>query len=183
MVDDQLSVRIGCSQFRGLLRHAPAQQVDRQAVLRGGLQHMINARIVCIHRIPICHHHPDSDRPFRRRPIGNGFGDAGVSRIDRLDQRETARMFGVYLQRVTRVVAVHCVRRDQQRAIDPDRIHRHHHVVAGDFGRTRKNSGPGALRAVPFVGVDLRIDGQHGDFPSEFLFREASMPTAVPHQP
>ena len=82
-----------------------------------------------------------------------------------LINREPAGMRGMDLEGVARVVAVHGERRDQQRAVDADGVHRRHHVVARDLGRAVKNRGPRPARMVAFVGVNLDIDRQHATPP------------------
>ena len=69
--------------------------------------------------------------------------------------------FGVHLDRVARVVAVHGERRDQQCAIDADGIHRRHHVVARDFGGPVQDGGPGPAGVIALVGVHLGVDDGH----------------------
>ena len=78
-----------------------------------------------------------------------------------LIDREPAGMGGADVQGVARVVTVHGVGRDQQRAVDADGVHGLDHVVPCDLGWAVKNRGPRAARTVALVGVNLDIDRQH----------------------
>jgi hypothetical protein len=85
--------------------------------------------------------------------------------VDRLDQPETAGMRRVDGQGVARVIAIHGKRRDQQRTVDTDGVHRSHHVVTRDLGRTMQKTNPGPARVIAFIRVNLGIDCEH-DVPS-----------------
>ena len=90
-------------------------------------------------------------------------GSTGLTSLKRLGMRR------VDLYRVAGVVAIHGERRDQHRAVDADRIHRGHHVVAGDLGRTVENADPRPARMVAFIGVHLGIDVGMTSNPSRCL--------------
>src|SRR3546814_6999203 len=62
-----------------------------------------------------------SDLALRRRPVVDRVDHGGVGRVDRLDQGEPAGMRRADLDGVARVVAIHGVRRDQQRTVHADR--------------------------------------------------------------
>jgi hypothetical protein len=87
--------------------------------------------------------------------------NGGIVWVDGLHQGEPGGMRLAYLDGVAGVVAVRHERRDQQCAIDTDRVHRRHHVVAGDLLRAGLNRGPGPARMIAFVGVHLGVDCWH----------------------
>ena len=93
--------------------------------------------------------------------VGDRLRHRGVARVDRLDQGEAAGVLGVHLERVAGVVAVQGERRDQDRAVDPDRVHGRDHLIARDLRRALQDADPGTARVVAFVGVDLRVDRRH----------------------
>ena len=78
-------------------------------------------------------------------------GSTGLTSLNRLG------MSRINLNCIARVIAIHAKRRDQHRAVDPDRIHRGHHLVAGHLRRTIESPDPRAARVVAFVGMDLGI--------------------------
>ena len=49
----------------------------------------------------------------------------------------------------------------QNRAVDADRVHGCHHLVAGNLRRPSESAHPRTARVVVFVGVHLSIDRQH----------------------
>ena len=83
---------------------APHAAVEAEGVagIGGVLQHVT------------IHHDADADGARRLRSLGDRLGDAGVGRVDRLDQRKPARMLGAHLDRIARVPAIHGERRDEQ---------------------------------------------------------------------
>jgi len=165
MVDDDRRIRVPCCERCGLLEPSPAQNVHRQPMPRAGGQHAVDPRIGGIFGHVAIHHDADTDRARCRRPLGDRFGDRGVGGIHRLDEREAAGIFVSYLDRIARVVAVHREHRDEQSAIDPDGVHRPHHVVAGDLLGAGQRCGPRPAGMIPLVGVYLRIDRRHGVYP------------------
>ena len=108
-------------------------------------------------------HHPDADRALRPLPFRDDFVDGGIVGIDRLDDREPVRMFQRHFDRVARVIAIQRKRRDEDRAINADLVHRRHHLVAGDMRRPVRHAVPRAARCVGLVGVDLGIDDHVGN--------------------
>jgi len=67
-------------------------------------------------------------------------------------------MFRVNLEGIAGIVAIQSEGRHQQRPIDADRVHRCHHLVAGDLSRPRQESAPRTLRTIPLVGIDLGVN-------------------------
>jgi hypothetical protein len=132
---------------------------------RGRGEHAVEAGIGRIGRDIVAHHDADADRAVFGRPVRDGVGDAGIVRIDRPDQPEFAGVSGADVERVARVVAVHAERRDQDRAVDTDIVHRRNHLVAGDLRRTDQRTHPRPARMVALVGVHLRVDGGHDSSP------------------
>jgi hypothetical protein len=63
----------------------------------------------------------------------------------------------VNLKGIAGVVAVHAERRDQHGAVDTDRVHSGHHLIAGDLSRPIESADPRAAWVVAFVGVNLGI--------------------------
>ena len=64
----------------------------------------------------------------------------------------------VDLQRVARVVAVHAVGRDQDRAVDAHLVHCGDHLIASHFRWSVEKTDPRPLGTVALVGVDLGVD-------------------------
>ncbi len=81
-------------------------------------------------------------------------------RIERLRRCESIRIGRPDRHRTARVITVHGPGRNQDRRVDADRIHRRHRVVARHLRRTGENIGPRPSRAILFINMDLRIDGQ-----------------------
>src|SRR5438128_708112 len=50
-------------------------------------------------------------------------------------------------------------------AVDADRVHGRHHLVAGDVIGPVRDTVPGPFRGVGLVGVDLGIDDRHREAP------------------
>ena len=101
----------------------------------------------------------DADRARRLLPVGDDIGHRRIIRVDRFDQGELVGVGPLHRDRIAGVVLVHRDRRDIDRAVDADLIHRRHHLVAGDVsGPVFRNAVPRPLRRVRGIGVDLGID-------------------------
>jgi hypothetical protein len=79
------------------------------------------------------------------------------------------------LKGIAGVTAIHAERRDQYGTVDADRVHRGHHLVAGDLRRPVQCADPGAARVVAFIGVNLGIEYRHSFRPSRWRYRAAAM--------
>ena len=99
----------------------------------------------------------NADRALCAGPIGDRLDHGGIGWVDRLHQSEPVGMSRINLNCIARVVAIHAKGRDQHGAVDPDRIHRGHHLVAGHLRRTIESPDPRAARVVALVGMDLGI--------------------------
>ena len=106
------------------------------------------------HGLIACGEIPGNDPPVAVDDEA-GIGDRFRLRIEWLDQGDPARMCRVYLECIAGIVAIQSEWRDQQSPIDADRVHRCHHVVAGDLIRTLQESAPRTLRTIPLVGMYL----------------------------
>ena len=104
----------------------------------------------------------NADGARRLLPVGDDVGHRRIVRVDRLDEREPAGMGLLHFHGVAAVVLVHRKRRDEDRAVDADLVHRRHHLVAGDVRRPVRDPKPGSLRGVCLIGVDLGIDDHSG---------------------
>ena len=102
MIDHQLGVGVTGRQLPDLLQAPPAHQVDRQGMPRRGGQHPIEAGGG---RDGVLQDHLYTDRAFGRRPVGDRIGDAGIVRVDRLDQPEPAGMSRINPEREAGVIA------------------------------------------------------------------------------
>ena len=67
----------------------------------------------------------------------------------------------LHLHRIAGIVAVQRKRRDEDRAVDADLVHRRHHLVTRDVVGPVRHRVPGPLRAVRLIGMDLGIDNRH----------------------
>ncbi len=161
MVDHHHRARIAGDQSLELVEPAPAEQVDRQRMPRRRGQHPVHPGIGGIFRRAVRQHQPDRDRAVGRGPRGDRVLDRGVARVDRLDHAKSVGMRRVDLERVAGVVAIERIRRDQQRRIDADRVHRGHHLLARRRGRTGEMPDPRPARLVAIIGMHLRVDREH----------------------
>ena len=165
MIDDPSRIRMAVDQRRAVLEVGPAQQIDGQVVLHGRARDAVEARVVRRALVLGRVHDADADRARRLLPVGNDIVHALIVRIDRLDDRHAAGMRALHLLGVARVVAVHRKRRDEDRAIDADLVHRRDHLVAGNVSGPVRHAVPGPLRSVRLVDVDLGIDDRHWEVP------------------
>jgi hypothetical protein len=83
---------------------------------------------------------------------------AGSFGSTRFDQAEPVRVLCLHFEDVARVVTVHRERRHQHRAVDPDRIHCSHHLVARHLLRPDQSASPWPARMVALIGVHLGVD-------------------------
>ena len=113
VIDDQQCLGILFGKLRDLFKMAPTQQVDRQRVAGGRGQNTVDGGLIGAARIAFTHHDADRHGARHCRPVGDGFGDRRVDRIDRLDQAEPPRMGGVNIDRIGGVEAVQGPRRNQ----------------------------------------------------------------------
>src|SRR5207247_2149375 len=65
--------------------------------------------------------------------------------VDRLDDREPTGMGPLHFHRITRVVAIHGKGGDEDRAVDPDLVHRRHHLVTRDVIGPVRHTVPGSF--------------------------------------
>jgi hypothetical protein len=130
-------------------------------VPRGGGEDAAEAGIGGIVGHAPAQHDASADRPVERRPLANPVGHGSIRRVERFDQAEAPRMSLVYVERIAAVEAVHRIGRDEQRAINPDLVHRGDHLIAGDLRRPVKAADPGAAGMIAFVSVHLGIDRRH----------------------
>src|SRR4029077_15406245 len=79
------------------------------------------------------------------------------------------------LNGVARVVAVHAEWRHQHGSVDPDVVHRSHHLVAGDLGRPLQRADPRTARVIAFISVNLAIEYRHSLRPSRWRYRSPAM--------
>ena len=136
--------------------------VDRKIVLHGGAADAVDAGVVRRAVRLLRHDDADADRARRLLPVGDDIGHRRIVRVDRLDEREPAGMGPLHFHRVAGVIAVHRKRRDEDRAVDADLVHRRHHLVAGDVSGPVRHPEPGPLRRVRLIGMDLGIDDRWG---------------------
>ena len=161
VIDDESRVRIAVDQRDARVQIVPAQDVEGKVVANGRARDPVEAGIVGRALLLLAQHDADSDRARRLLPVGDDVGHAGVVRVERLDDGEPAGMGALYFDGVAGVVAVQRKRRDEDRAVDADLVHRRHHLVTGDVIRPVRHAVPRSLRRVRLVGVDLGIDNHH----------------------
>src|SRR5262249_326850 len=103
----------------------------------------------------------DADRARGLLPVGDDIAHGWIIWVDRLHNREPTGMGPLHLHRITRVVAVHGKGGDEDRAVDADLVHRRPHLVTANVIGPVRHSGPGSLRSVRLIRVDLGIDDRH----------------------
>ena len=162
MVDDQPCVRMRLRERQRLVDQTPAEQVDRQTAVGRSAEDARDPGMVRVGRDPVGQHDAHRDRALHLRPVRDRLRNAEVGGIDRLDEAEAARMRGIGLERIARVVTIHGVGRDEHRPVHAHRVHGGDHIAARDLRRPRKRPDPGAIRMVAFISVDLRVDDRHG---------------------
>ena len=118
----------------------------------------VEAGVVRVDRKRIAEHDPRTHGTVPFRPVLDLLPHVVGTRIERLDEAESPRVPCPHFECIARVVAIHAVRRDQERAVHADLVHGRHHVVAGDFVGAVQEAEPRASGAVPLVGVNLGID-------------------------
>src|SRR5262249_32866151 len=91
-------------------------------------------------------------------PVGNDLTHFRIVRVDRLDDREPAGVGALHFHRIAGVVAVHGKGGDEDRAVDPDLVHRRHHLVTRNVIGPVRHTVPGSVRRVRLLGVDVRLD-------------------------
>ena len=158
VINYELGVRVPARELPKDRRLARAQHVDRNTRLRARLQDEIESGIVGRNLLK-AEHDPSANHARLRGPLLDFLRNRRRMRIERFDQPKPVRMLLVHREHVAGVVAIDRERRDQQRPIDANRIHRRDHVVAGDLLGPGQERAPGILRSVAFIGMDLAIDG------------------------
>ena len=88
MVDHQPRVGVARCQLSDLLKASRAGHVDRDGVLRGGGEDPVEAGVGRVGRNRGHQKEADADCALGGGPIGDRLGDAGIVRVDRLDQPE-----------------------------------------------------------------------------------------------
>jgi len=106
-------------------------------------------------------HQPDANCPRCIPPSGDGVSSLGLVRVNRRDQPEATGMGAVDLDNVTGIGTIERPRRNQQRPVDPDVLHRGNQVVARDGGRSWESPSPRSPRVVPVIRVNLSIYYTH----------------------
>jgi len=80
--------------------------------------------------------------------------------VDRLDQGEAVGVPGMHLEPVAGALAIQGERRDQDCAVNPDRVHRRNHPIAGGFRRVLQGADPATARGLRSQAWTC-IDRQH----------------------
>ena len=162
VIDDDLRIRIAADELDALVEPPGDMQVGRQGVPRGRCQHLVEARICRVGGKAAAHEqHADTDGARRAFPIRDNVRDARIGRVHRLDEREPAGMALVHLERIARVVPVHCESGDQDCSGDTGHIHLRHHLIARNLRWTREDAVPGPAGVISLVSMHLRVDSQN----------------------
>ena len=162
MVDDEAGVGVAVDQRGACVHVVPAQHVDREVLPYGFAQDQVDTRVARLPSRLAGHHDANADCARRFLPLGNDIGHRRICRIDRLNEGETVRMGVLHLDRITGVVLIHGKGGYEDRAVNADRIHRYHHLVASDMVGPVRYRVPGAVRRVGGIDMDLGINNGHG---------------------
>ena len=156
VVNHQLRLRMPLRELGQDSHLSPAEHVDRYARPRPRFQHLVEAGMVGRDALET-EHDPRPDHTRSLRPGIDLGADVRRVGVKRCNQPESSRMPVTNALAIAGVVSVDRVRRNQQRAVDADGVHRRNHFVAGHRRRTGQH-GAKVLLVVAVVGVNLAID-------------------------
>ncbi len=160
MVHHQRDVREPRGDFSHLFVALGAVHIHRQIVHPRRVEQARDSVVSHVIRNPVGEQQADADRAVPRRPVGNFVGRVRVGCIEGRDQPEPAGIFGLHLQGEARVVAIHGVGRDENRAVHTHGVHGGDHLRAVGRGRACQYGSPGPARMVVLIGVDLGVDNR-----------------------
>jgi hypothetical protein len=90
----------------------------------------VQARVHRIGYLLVPQHQPDADCSLGLCPVRDNLIHRGIGGIDRFHDAKPFWILRVAFERVARVIAVEVEAGDDNRAIDTDRVHGRHHLLA-----------------------------------------------------
>src|SRR5215831_15647202 len=144
------------------LSRMPQHSIDRQTMFGGGSESAVQTGMVRVHRQSLAHSYANAARARCRRPFRHHIVNRWIGRVDRRHNPKLVRVGIVNFERVARIVFIGAERRDHDRTVDADTLHRSDHLFAGGGGEPMRGTGPRPAGMISIEGMDLNVDDWHG---------------------
>src|SRR5271165_4463798 len=105
-------------------------------------------------------------RAWRRRPFRYHIVNRWIGRVDRRYNPKLIRIGVVNFERVARIVFIGAERRDHDRTVDADTVHRSDHLFACGGVESVRGTGPRPAGMISIEGMNLNVDDWHGRPPA-----------------
>src|SRR5205823_1385984 len=135
-------------------------------MLGGGSESAVQTGMVRVHRQAVAHSYANTARAWCDRPFRHYIVNGGIGRVDRRHNPKLIRISVVNFERVTRIVFIGAERRDHDRAVDADAVHRSNHLFACSGVESVRGTGPRPAGMISIEGMNLNVDDWHGRPPA-----------------
>ena len=142
MVDDDDRIGVSLYVRQPFVEDAPAQQIDRQTMFGGGSESAVQTGMVRVHRQAVAHSYANAAGTRCGRPFRHHIVNRRIGRVDRRHHPKLVRIGVVNFERIARIVFIGAERRDHDRTVDADTVHRSDHLFAGGGGEPVRGAGP-----------------------------------------
>src|SRR5437773_10978749 len=105
-------------------------------------------------------------RAWGRRPFRHHIVNRWIGRVDRRHNPKLIRIGVVNFERVARIVFIGAERRDHDRAVDVDTVHRSDHLFACGGVESVRGTGPRPAGMISIEWMNLNVDDWHGRLPA-----------------
>src|SRR3954451_9426040 len=127
----------------------------------GGSEGAVQTGVVRVHRQAVAHSYANAARPWRRRPFRHYIVNRWIGRVDRRHNPKLIRIGVVNFERVARIVFIGAERRDHDRTVDADTVHRSDHLFACGGVESVRGTGPRPAGMISIEGMNLNVDDWH----------------------
>src|ERR1700680_3720260 len=132
----------------------------------GGGESAVQTGMVRVHRQAVAHSDANAARAWRRRPFRHYIVNRWIGCVDRRHHPKLIRIGVVNFERVARVVFIGAERRDHDRTVDTDTVHRSDHLFACGGVESVRGTGPRPAGMISIKGMNLNVDDWHGRPPA-----------------
>src|SRR5437762_6121000 len=112
MVDDDDRIAMPLDVRQSFFQDAPAQQIDRQAMLGGGSESAVQTGMIRVHRQAVAHSYANAACAWRGRPFRHHIVNRWIGCVYRRHNPKLIRIGVINLERVARIVFIGTERRD-----------------------------------------------------------------------
>jgi hypothetical protein len=132
----------------------------------GGSESAVQTGMVRVHRQAVAHSYANAARAWRRRPFRHHIVNRWIGRVDRRHNPKLIRIGVVNFERVARIVFIGAERRDHDRTVDADTVHRSDHLFACGGVESVRGTGPRPAGMISIEWMNLNVDDWHGRPPA-----------------